>query len=93
MGSRRTNFWVHNSDGDNSVASCSLREAILLFGLTAILCLLVCLFVCFASISEKKENETQAGVLLASKQTNANEFELAIVQQDLDSRIHQVDAQ
>ena len=67
-------------DGDNSVASCSLREAILLFGLTAILCL----FVCFASISEKKENETQAGVLLASKQTNTNEFELAIVQQDLD---------
>ena len=77
-------------DGDNSVASCSLREAILLFGLTAILCL----FVCFASISEKKkENETQAGVLLASKQTNTNEFELAIVQQDLDSRIHQVNAQ
>jgi len=79
-------------DGDNSVASCScsLREAILLFGLTAILCL----FVCFASISEKKEeNETQAGVLLASRQTNTNEFELTIVQQDLDSRIHQVDAQ
>ena len=76
-------------DGDNSVASCSLREAILLFGLTAILFL----FVCFASISEKKENETQAGVLLASRQTNTNEFELTIVQEDLDSRIHQVDAQ
>ena len=76
-------------DGDNSVASCSLREAILLFGLTAILFL----FVCFASISEKKENETQAGVLLASRQTNTNDFELTIVQEDLDSRIHQVDAQ
>ena len=77
-------------DGDNSVASCSLREAIFLFSLSAILCLLVC----FASISEKKkENKTQAGVLLASRQTKTNEFELTIVQQDLDSRIHQVDAQ
>ena len=78
-------------DGDNSVASCSLREAILLFGLTAILCLFVCLF-CLNK-RKKKENETQAGVLLASRQTNTNEFELTIVQQDLDSRIHQVDAQ
>ena len=38
-------------DGDNSVASCSLREAMLFFGLTAILFL----FVCFASVREKKK--------------------------------------
>ena len=52
-------------------------------------------FVCLFCLNKrkKKENETQAGVLLASKQTNTNEFELAIVQEDLDSRIHQVNAQ
>ena len=53
-------------DGDNSVASCSLREAILLFGLTAILCL----FVCFASISEKKKRERNSSWRFASIKTN-----------------------
>ena len=42
-------------NGDNSVASCGLREAILLFGLTAILCLFACLF----CLNKRKNKRTK----------------------------------